>query len=121
MGRPEFRPGSDGTLYAQTTQETDMNIWPLAPLGVDPGVGASFMVIFAISLIFLLTVFLGLLVRLTRERREFWTVHCPDGGGRALVVIRRAAEGPESDAVTECSRWHGRRPHGCDRRCVLVA
>jgi len=96
-------------------------MWPFMPLGIEPETGAWLTVMFAASLVFVLAVFVAIFVRVMRERREFRVIECPDDRRRALIVVNRAAEGSEYDAVTDCSRWHGGKPPACEGRCLASA
>ena len=67
------------------------------------------------SLIVVLVVFAGLLVRgALRTRRVIRTVTCPENDRPALVVVNRD---PKGDVVVDCSQWHD-RPLDCGERCL---
>lgn len=91
-------------------------MWPLPPLPPASDVTAHLTLLFAISLTFVLAVFVALLVRATRrKRRAIRTVTCPDNDDRpALVLVDRSADGA---TVADCSRWHD-RPLDCSRGCL---
>ena len=74
----------------------------------------------AVATIFVASVFVFLLVRLTRERHEFWVVRCPADGLRAVVRLHVADDGSLDD-VTACSRLGPGVTPRCDRGCLPKA
>jgi hypothetical protein len=90
-------------------------MWPLPPLSPASDVSAQLTLLFVLSVIFVLGVFVGLLVRVGRSRRTILSVPCPENDDRpALIVVDRSADGP---TVAHCSRWHD-RPLDCGERCL---
>jgi len=77
------------------------------------------MVLFAIGVIFVLAVFVAVLGRLIRNRREISTVTCPENHRRALVVLHRSPDGAGYDAVAHCSLWHDGQVD-CGQRCLGI-
>ena len=74
----------------------------------------------AVGAILVAGVFAFLLVRLTRERREFWVVRCPEDGRRVLVRFHRAPEG-HYDEVVDCSYLGIGVAPTCSRGCLPKA
>ena len=91
-------------------------MWPLPPLPPASDVSAQLTLLFAISVTFVLGVFVALLAGAARRRRRaIRPVTCPENDDRPALVLVDPTE--DQPAVADCSRWHD-RPLDCSRGCL---
>jgi len=91
-------------------------MWPTS-LPIVPEIRGQLMVMCALAVAFVTAVFVAILARRVRSRREIRALTCPENHRRALVVLQRSPDGVDHDRVVRCSRWHDGELD-CGERCL---